>query len=77
MDTARVIGHMMMSLKMACQSSTVTLTVLPSVVTEAVFLICAGRAIHARAAAAGNARSPRVDQHIDGTSRSNRHTGVP
>ena len=30
--------------------------------------MCVGRLFHARAAATGNARSPRVDRRVDGTS---------
>ena len=35
---------------------------------EEAALVCGGRLFHARAAATGNARSPRVDRRVDGTS---------
>ena len=31
-------------------------------------MVCGGRLLHARAAATGNVRSPRVDRRVDGTS---------
>ena len=36
--------------------------------SEEVAVVCDGRLFHARAAATGNARSPRVDRRVDGTS---------
>ena len=35
---------------------------------EEAALVCGGRLFHARAAATGNARSPRMDRRVDGTS---------
>ena len=35
---------------------------------EEAALVCGGRLFHARAAATGNARSPRVDRRVDGAS---------
>jgi len=39
-----------------------------NVSSEEAALVCGGRLFHARAAATGNARSPRVDRPVDGTS---------
>jgi len=39
-----------------------------NVSSEEAALVCGGRLFHARAAATGNVRSPRIDGQVDGTS---------